>query len=261
MPISVFIILDFWCVPATARKRKSIWNYCKKKWSRNRIIHWHGWNWHGSFMSRSANEDALNSLKRALALNPALGAANFLAGVIYLDMGQDQQALSSLEHCRGNDEYAVECEHSRGDALHNLGRLKEAEAAYKKGLQQAGHDPQMESKLGYVEVRLGVQAGFLRMQNAIAALPLGAELHERLIKAYMAAGMLPEAAAAAEQFAATLVHPKTILRAAAIRAHLKQDEQARKIIEHGLEFFPQSVELQQVRAELAARAYAAGTGQ
>jgi tetratricopeptide (TPR) repeat protein len=180
---------------------------------------------------------------------------------VYLDMGLDQEALSSLDRCHGNDEYAVEREHSRGDALHNLGRLKEAQAAYKKGLQLAGHDPQIESKLGYVEVRLGEQAGFLRMQNAIAALPHGAELHERLIKAYMAAGMLPEAATAAEQFASTLVHPKTILRAAAIRAHLKQDEQARKLIERGLEFFPQSVELHQVRAELAARAYTASTGQ
>lgn len=207
------------------------------------------------------NEDALSCLKRALALEPKLDAANFLAGVVYLDMGMDQEALSFLDACKSNDEYAAEREHSRGDALHNMGKLKEAQAAYKKGLQLAGHDPQMESKLGYVEVRLGEQAGFLRMQNAIAALPLGAELHERLIKAYMVAGMLPEAATAAEQFASTLIHPKTILRAAAIRAHLKQDEQARKLIERGLEFFPQSAELHQVRAELAARAYAASTNQ
>ncbi len=207
------------------------------------------------------NEDALSCLKRTLTLDPKLGAAYFLAGVVYLDMGLDQEALSCLDRCSGKDEYAAEREHSRGDALHNLGRLQEALTAYKNGLQLAGHDPQMESKLGYVEVRLGEQTGFQRMQNAIAALPLGAELHERLIKAYMAAGMLPEAATAAENFASTLVHPKTILHAAAIRAHLKQDEQARKLIERGLEFFPQSTELHQVRAELAARAYAASTNQ
>jgi len=205
------------------------------------------------------NEDALSCLKCALALQPKLGAAYFLAGVVYLDMGQDLEALSCLDHCQDNDEYAVEREHCRGDALHNLGRLQEAQLAYTRSLQLGGHDPQMESKLGYVEVRLGEQAGFQRMQSAIAALPLGAELHERLIKAYLAAGMLPEAAAAAEHFASTLVHPKTILRAAAIRAHLKQDEQARKLIERGLEFFPQSMELHQVRAELAARSYAAST--
>ena len=207
------------------------------------------------------NEDALSCLKRALTLEPKLGAAHFLAGVICLDMGSDQEALLCLDRCQGNDEYAVEREHSRGDALHNLGKLQEAQAAYKKGLQLGGHDPQIESKLGYVEVRLGDQAGFHKMQNAIAALPLGAELHERLIKAYMAAGMLPEAATAAENFASILVHPKTILRAAAIRAHLKQDEQARKLIECGLEFFPQSTELHRIRAELAARAYAASTNQ
>jgi tetratricopeptide (TPR) repeat protein len=207
------------------------------------------------------NEEALGYLKRALTLDPKLGAANFLAGVVCLDMGLDQEALSCLDGCQGGEEYAIEREHARGDALHNLGRLEEAQSAYKMGLQLAGHDPQMESKLGYVQARLGEQAGFQRMQDAIAALPLGAELHERLIKAYLAAGMLPEAATAAENFASTLVHPKTILRAAAIRAHLKQDEQARKLIERGLEFFPQSTELHQVRAELAARAYAASTNQ
>jgi hypothetical protein len=207
------------------------------------------------------NEEALSCLKRALILDPKLGSAKFLAGVIHLDMGMDREALACFDHCPGNDEYSVEREHSRGDALHNLGRFQEAKLAYAKAVRLTGHDPQMESKLGYVEVRLGEQAGFQRMQNAIAALPLGAELHERLIKAYMAAGMLPEAATAAENFAATLVHPKTILRAAAIRAHLKQDEQARKLIERGLEFFPQSTELHQVRAELAARAYAASTNQ
>lgn len=207
------------------------------------------------------NDDALSCLKQALTFDPKLGAAIFLCGAVNLDMGRDQEALAFLDLCRGNDEYAAEREHSRGDALHNLGKFQEAHAAYKQALQLAGHDPQIESKLGYVEVRLGNPQGFERMRNALAALPLGAELHERLIKACMAAGMLHEAAAAAEQFALTIIHPKTIVRAAAIRAHLKQDDQARKLIERGLEFFPQSVELHRVRAELAARAYAAGTGQ
>ena len=103
-------------------------------------------------------------------------------------MGLDQEALSFLDRCHSNDEYAVEREHSRGDALHNLGKLKEAQAAYKKGLRLTGHDPQMESKLGYVEVRLGEQGGFQRMHNAIAALPQGAELHERLIKGLHGSG-------------------------------------------------------------------------
>jgi hypothetical protein len=65
--------------------------------------------------------------------------------------------------------------------------------------------------------------------------------------------MLPEAAAAAEAFASTVVHPRTVLRAAAIRAHLHQPEKALALISRGLEFFPQSAELQHARAELAGK--------
>jgi glycosyltransferase involved in cell wall biosynthesis/Flp pilus assembly protein TadD len=205
------------------------------------------------------NEESLECLERALRLEPKLDAARFLVGVVCLDMGRNEEALAALDGSR-DEEYAVEREHCRGDALHNLGRLQEAQTAYARGLQLAGHDPQMDSKLGYVEVRLGKRAGFARMQNAIVALPQGAELHERLIRACIAAGMLPEAAAAAEQFAGTVMHPKTILRAAAIRAHLKQDNQARTLIQRGLEFFPQSPELLQAKAELAGRHQTAGQG-
>jgi tetratricopeptide (TPR) repeat protein len=207
------------------------------------------------------NDEALGCLQRALVLDPSLGAASFLGGVIYLDMGRNEEALAAFEQSAANDEYAVEREHGCGDAFHNLGKLNEARAAYTRGLQRAGHDPQLESKLGYVEVRLGERAaGFARMQNAIAALPLGAELHERLIKAYIAAGMLPEAAEAAEKFAAAVMHPKTIMRAVAIRTHLRQDEQARMLVLRGLEFFPQSVELQNAHAELAVKSQAASEG-
>ncbi len=200
------------------------------------------------------NEEALFCLERALAVEPNMPGASFLAAVVNLDLGRDQEAIKALDLAKGDDEYAAEREHCRGDALHNLGRLGEAHAAYARSLQLIGRDPQIESKLGYVEVRLGDRiSGFLRLKNALAALPLGAELHERLIKAYMAAGMLAEAAVAAEAFASTVVHPRTVLRAAAIRAHLHQPEKALALISRGLEFFPQSAELQHARAELAGK--------
>jgi len=200
------------------------------------------------------NEEALYCLERALALELNMPGASFLAGVVNLDLGRDRDALAALDLSKGNDEYAAEREHCRGDAYHNLGMLGEAHAAYSKALRLIGQDPQIESKLGYVEVRLGDRiSGFAHMKNALAALPLGAELHERLIKGYMAAGMLPEAAAAAEAFANTVVHPRTVLRAAAIRTHLKQHDQALALISRGLEFFPQSAELQHARAELVGR--------
>jgi glycosyltransferase involved in cell wall biosynthesis len=197
------------------------------------------------------NAEALNSVTHALAIEPDMAAAWFLSGVVNLDLGNHQAAVAAFERCAHHPEYAAEREHYRGDALHDLGRLKEAQAAYRHSLRLTGHDPQVESKLGYVEVRLGeFESGFSKLQAAITAFPNGAELHERLIKAYMAVGRLDDAAAAAETFASRVIHPKTILRAAAIRAHLKQDEQARTIIQRGLEFFPESPELQSAKAQL-----------
>jgi len=198
------------------------------------------------------NEEALLCLDRSLSLSPGMAGAALLAGLVNLDLGRNQEALAALKLAESDGEYAAEREHCRGDAFHNLGMLKESQAAYQKCLQLIGHDPQIESKLGYVEVKLGERrSGLLRIHNALAALPLGAELHERLIKAYLAAGMLPEAADAAEKFASILLHPKTVLRAAAIRVHLKQDEQARNLILRGLQYFPESNELKHAQAELA----------
>jgi glycosyltransferase involved in cell wall biosynthesis len=197
------------------------------------------------------NKEALLCLDRSLSLAPGMAGAALLAGLVNLDLGRNQEALAALKLAESDGESAAEREHCRGDAFHNLGRLKESQAAYQGCLQLIGHDPQIESKLGYVEVKLGDRSGFLRIQNALAELPFGAELHERLIKAYLAAGMLSEAADAAEKFASILMHPKTVLRAAAIRVHLKQDERARNLIWRGLQFFPESDELKHAQAELA----------
>jgi glycosyltransferase involved in cell wall biosynthesis len=197
------------------------------------------------------NEEALACAARALALEPKATAAWFLSGVINLDLGRNEDAVAAFARCTQDAEFAAERAHYCGDALHNMGKLEEARASYRQSLRLTGPDPQVESKLGYVEVRLGdFEPGFTKLQAAITLFPNGAELHERLIKAYMAIGRLPEAAAAAETFASRVIHPKTILRAAAIRAHLKQQEQARSLIQRGLEFFPESPELRSAEAEL-----------
>jgi tetratricopeptide (TPR) repeat protein len=196
-------------------------------------------------------DEALSCVERAIALAPALAAAWFLCGVIYLEMGRDEAALTALNRCQRDNEHAAECQHYTGDALHNLGRLKEARSAYQRCVAAVGHDPQVESKLGYVEVRLGeLESGFARLEGAIADLPRGAELHERLIKACMSSGRLAEAASAAERFAGVVPHPRTFMRAAAIRAHMKEDEHARRLLAQGLEFFPQSTDLRSAHTQL-----------
>jgi len=201
------------------------------------------------------NEEALSCLQRALALEPQLASAWFLRGVVNLEMGRDQEALTALEKSAGDREHAAEREHFRGDALHNLGLFRESEAAYQRCLSLSEGDPQVESKLGYVEVRLGkFDTGFARMENVLALLPRGAELHDRLIKAYLAAGRVPQAAVAAERFAAAVPHPKAFLRAAAICAHMQDNAAARELLLRGLEVFPDSSELREAGSQLAERA-------
>ncbi len=203
------------------------------------------------------NQEALECLDRALALDPHLAGAWFLAGSAFLELQRDQEALVALDRAALEGALPAENEHARGDALHNLGRFPEARDAYRRVLEVAGDDPQVESKLGYTEVRIGeIDSGLARMRSAIIAMPCAAEFHERLIKSCLVANRMEEAALAAEQFAEIVRHPKTYLRAAAIRASMQQHSQAHSLILRGLETFPESAELRCAAAELALQAHA-----
>jgi tetratricopeptide (TPR) repeat protein len=189
-------------------------------------------------------EEALGCFERALAIEPRLSAAWLQKGILYLKLGRDLEALSALERAAGDAEADAEREHRLGDALHNLGRLDEARCAYRRCLGRTGNYPDVESKLGYTEVRLGsIQTGLKRLCDAVAACPHNAEMRERLVKAYVVADMLSKAADAAEDLAMMMPTPRRFLRAAAIRAHLKQTAGAERLENEGLRIFPDSDEL------------------
>ena len=170
-------------------------------------------------------------------------------GMIYLDSGNDQAALSALETAGGSS--GALREHFRGDALHNLGRLEEARAAYAKAAELTHGDPVLNSKLGYTEVRSGrTKEGLAKLHQAAEAAPELAEIRERLMKAYIVIDRLPEAAEHAEQLAALDGTARSYLRAASIRVHLKQAELAKQSLSRGLALFPESVELRRAWSEL-----------
>lgn len=75
--------------------------------------------------------------------------------MVQLDLGNYQQALEALERVGRDKNSRALCEQFRGDALHNLGRLEEARAAYATSVELTSNDPVLSSKLGYTEVRLG----------------------------------------------------------------------------------------------------------
>ena len=70
--------------------------------------------------------EPLCCFERALLLEPKAVQGWLFKGMIQLDSGNYQQALADLDHVRTDTNCRAFCEHLRGDALHNLGRLEEA---------------------------------------------------------------------------------------------------------------------------------------
>jgi glycosyltransferase involved in cell wall biosynthesis len=200
--------------------------------------------------SREPSEP-LRCFERALVLEPRATPAALFKGMVYLDLGKYGQALEALDSARADRRSRALREHLRGDALHNLGRLLEARAAYSDAVRFTGNDPVLSSKLGYTEVRLGrTKDGITRLRRAAEKAPEVVEIRERLMKALVAADTLPDAAEQAEKLASLEGTAKSYLRAASIRVHAQQRQQARELLHRGIALFPDSTELRQACAEL-----------
>jgi len=195
--------------------------------------------------------EPLRCFERALQLEPKALQGWLFKGMIHLDCGNYQQALADLDHVRSDATSRAFCEHLRGDALHNLGRLEEARESYGKSEKLTHGDPVVISKLGYTEVRLGrVQEGITKLKQAAESAPLVGEIRERFMKAYIATDQLAEAAEQAEQLTKIEATPKSYLRAASIWKHIKQNNRAEQVLHRGINLFPEVQELHEAFAEL-----------
>lgn len=198
-------------------------------------------------------EEALRCFARCLEIEPKVNEAWLFTGMIYIDLGKNEEALRALENDRREGGVTALREQLKGDALQGLGRFKDARMAYRRALKIGGaDDPLLESKLGYTEVKAGQKtAGLAKLRRAARAVPGMFAIHDRLMKACILAERLPEAAEVAESMADRLDQPKFYVRAASIRAQLQQWDQAVGILARGRKRFPQSPELvaAQVEAE------------
>jgi tetratricopeptide (TPR) repeat protein len=206
--------------------------------------------------SREPSEP-LRCFERALILEPKATPAALFKGMVYLDLGNYDQALDALDAACGDKRSRALREHLRGDALHNLGRLLEARSAYSDAVRFTGNDPVLSSKLGYTEVRLGrTKDGITRLRAAAEKAPEVMEIHERLMKAFVAVNTLSDAAEQAEILASLEGTAKAYLRAASLRVHANQSQQAREVLNRGIACFPDSAELRRAFAELCDEAEA-----
>jgi tetratricopeptide (TPR) repeat protein len=196
-------------------------------------------------------EEALRCFERALTLQPTAPETWLFTGMVLLKLERYQEALNALEHDRRNGSSLALREDLRGDALYGVGRYKEARMAFSRALKLSRNNPLLESKLGYTEVKLGQKSsGLSRLRHAARAVPDVHSVHDRLMKGCIMAGRLEEAAEAAEKFSRVMGHPKLFLRAASIRAQLRQWQQADESLSRGLQLFPESTELQEARTEV-----------
>jgi glycosyltransferase involved in cell wall biosynthesis len=199
-------------------------------------------------------DEALSCFERALTLQPTAPEPWLFKGMVFLKLQRYQEALNALEHDQRKGNSVALREGLRGDALYGVSRYKEARMAYCRALKLSGNDPLMESKLGYTEVKLGQKsAGLAKLRHAARVAPDVHSNNDRLMKGCIVAGRLEEAADVAERFTFVMGHPRLFIRAASIRAQLKQWSQAEEILARGLQLFPESPELQQGRAEAASR--------
>jgi glycosyltransferase involved in cell wall biosynthesis len=194
----------------------------------------------------------IECFKKALALKPGYSSVPALSlANLYIDIHAEDRALELLSAFPMTGRAAGAKEHIRGDAFYNLGRLKEARSAYVRALTILSEDALIASKLGLTEVRLGLKKnGLARLTKALRENPEEFEVHDRMIKAYILMNMVPQAAEAAERLAIEIPNPATVLRAASIRAQLKEWKPAAEIILHGLQKFPHNQELLRAKAEL-----------
>jgi glycosyltransferase involved in cell wall biosynthesis len=195
----------------------------------------------------------VSCFKKALALDPNYSSVPYLSlANLYVETDNNASALELLSATTMKGREAGVREQIRGDALYNLARLKEARAAYIRALSIFPDDARIVSKLGLTEVRIGLKTnGLARLTKSLKASPDLLEIHDRMIKGYILANMMPQAAEAAEHLAIALPNPGTILRAASIRAQMKQWKAAGDFVSRGLEQFPVNPELLQAQAELA----------
>lgn len=194
---------------------------------------------------------ALSCFQQTVKLHPPFTRAWIFMAMIHLDSGRPFDALVALEQAENRNEAAGFRERLKGDAYYNLGQVTQARTAYQNALKLGEDNPLVQSRLGFTEVRLGdMQAGFARLQRAIDDAPYQAELHDRLVKAFLVEQNLPGAAKAMEKFAECLAHPRTFLRAASIRAQLKQWDRSEELLKQALQLFPQSVDLQNAFVEI-----------
>jgi len=199
---------------------------------------------------------ALQCFERATKLNPRFQLGWVFSAVALLQLGQYREALGKLKSAEEAGSKSLLVFECQGDAYYNLGDFESARRCYRRAEQRGGDTSALDSKLGLAEVRCGrAGEGIVHLRHAIEREPQSAEPYDALVSAYVWLERLEEAAATAEaKLEAVEPQPQFFLRAASIRAHLQDFDRTKRLLQKGLDLFPQAPKLLEARREFEAKA-------
>ena len=204
--------------------------------------------------STCKNPDAaLECARRAVALHPTEFEAWQLISEILTEKGLHQEAIDALGHLPDTGDWGITKAWTHGDLLHSLERLKEARTMFLLAFERAKKSSSplppeflgaIESRIGYVEVRIGMRkVGFRKLIHARDASPTLLANHERLMKAYVSVQDDRQAAEAAETALRYWRSEQLYRRAASLLLRINEKERAFQTIRAGIEQFPESESL------------------
>jgi glycosyltransferase involved in cell wall biosynthesis len=200
------------------------------------------------------NLDAsLECARKAVALNPLEYNGWTVISDLLKEKGIYQDAIEALHHLPDTGDWAITKACSLGDNLHNLQRFKEARAMYCLALKRAKSGTtrfptdfmgSVESRIGYSEVMIGMRkVGFRKLHHARDLAPMVIENHNRLMKAYIYVQDDKQAAETAEKTLSYIVSEQLFRRAVALLLRAQEHDRANRLIEAGMQRFPQSESL------------------
>lgn len=186
---------------------------------------------------------ALALFERACLLAPRMALAWYYLGLARIRVHQLRAAVEALTTAERLGISGPLLYDARGDASYDLGEFSAAARDYRRALKLVGESALIESKLGLTEIRAGEpDAGFARMKRAVRREPDNATVRDRMIAAAAAGHRFALAAEAAEDYLRVIPNPseRAYLRAASIRAQLRQWAEAEAVLRDGLSRWPAS---------------------
>ena len=197
---------------------------------------------------------ALPYFQRASELNLRFSLGWTFSGIALLRLRRDREAIECLKRAEESGPKTALVAETLGDAYYNLGDFEAARRHYRRAEDRAGQSATLESKLGLSEVRLGrISAGLERLRSALTDGQGFAEVYDRLITACISLQRLEEAAETAEaKLEAVNPQPEWFLRAASIRAQLRDFDGTDRLLIQGLKQFPAAEGLSHALSELRA---------